>query len=140
MLNRITITGRLCADPELRKTTTGTPVCSARIACDRDYGKGEEKETDFFDVIGWRNTAEFICGYFKKGRLLTIDGRLQTRGWTDKGGSKRVAYEIVADHAYFGDSKSQEAAGAAGNQYGGCSDGMFPAAPGPAPGGFAPEL
>lgn len=140
MLNRITITGRLCADPELRKTAPGTPVCSARIACDRDYSKEEEKKTDFFDVVGWRGTADFICRYFKKGRLITIDGRLQTRGWTDKEGNKRIAYEILADHAYFGDSKPQETAGTAGNQYGGYSDGMFPAAPGPAPGGFAPEL
>ena len=138
MLNRITITGRLCADPELRKTTTGTPVCSARIACDRDYGKGEEKETDFFDVIGWRNTAEFICGYFKKGRLLTIDGRLQTRGWTDKGGGKRVAYEIVADHAYVGDSKPQEAAGAARKPIRGVQRRNVPRRPWPRTRGICP--
>lgn len=145
MLNRITITGRLCADPDLRRTQPGTPVTSIRIACDRDFGKGEEKETDFLDVVAWRGTAEFICRYFTKGRLITVDGRLQTRGWTDKQGNKRVAHEIIADHAYFGDSKPSEADGGAyggydqgAGQYGGY--GAAPSAPGPAPGGFAPEF
>lgn len=61
MLNRITMTGRLVADPELRRTQSGVSVTSFRIANDRDYGKGEEKETDFFDVVAWRSTAEFMC-------------------------------------------------------------------------------
>lgn len=83
MLNRITMTGRLVADPELRRTQSGVSVTSFRIANDRDYGKGEEKETDFFDVVAWRSTAEFICKYFTKGRMISVDGRLQTRGWKD---------------------------------------------------------
>ena len=81
MLNRITMTGRLVADPELRRTQSGVSVTSFRIANDRDYGKGEEKETDFFDVVAWRSTAEFICKYFTKGRMISVDGRLQTRGF-----------------------------------------------------------
>ena len=76
MLNRITMTGRLVADPELRRTQSGVSVTSFRIANDRDYGKGEEKETDFFDVVAWRSTAEFICKYFTKGRMISVDGRL----------------------------------------------------------------
>ena len=80
MLNRITMTGRLVADPELRRTQSGVSVTSFRIANDRDYGKGEEKETDFFDVVAWRSTAEFICKYFTKGRMISVDGRLQTSG------------------------------------------------------------
>src|SRR5699024_1360160 len=105
MLNRITLTGRLCADPELRKTQAGISVCSFRIACDRAFGKGEERETDCLDIVAWRGTAEFVCKYFTKGRLITVDGRLQTRPWTDREGNKRTAYEIVTDNVYFGDSK-----------------------------------
>ena len=71
MLNRITMTGRLVADPELRRTQSGVSVTSFRIANDRD-GKGEEKETDFFDVVAWRSTAEFICKYFTKGRTPSL--------------------------------------------------------------------
>ena len=105
MLNRITMTGRLVADPELRRTQSGVSVTSFRIANDRDYGKGEEKETDFFDVVAWRSTAEFICKYFTKGRMISVDGRLQTRGWKDREGNNRVSIEILVDNAYFADSK-----------------------------------
>ena len=98
MLNRITMTGRLVADPELRRTQSGVSVTSFRIANDRDYGKGEEKETDFFDVVAWRSTAEFICKYFTKGRMISVDGRLQTRGWKDREGNNRVSIEILVDN------------------------------------------
>ena len=111
MLNRITMTGRLVADPELRRTQSGVSVTSFRIANDRDYGKGEEKETDFFDVVAWRSTAEFICKYFTKGRMISVDGRLQTRGWKDREGNNRVSIEILVDNAYFADSKKDDAAG-----------------------------
>ena len=84
MLNRITMTGRLVADPELRRTQSGVSVTSFRIANDRDYGKGEEKETDFFDVVAWRSTAEFICKYFTKGRMISVDGLPQKRGGKDR--------------------------------------------------------
>lgn len=115
MLNRITMNGRLVADPELRKTQSGVSVTSFRIACDRDFSnKDGEKETDFFDVVAWRNTAEFICKYFTKGRLITVDGRMQTRGWKDRDGNKRTAYEILVDNAYFGDSKKDDADGDVG--------------------------
>lgn len=110
MLNRITMTGRLVADPELRRTQTGVAVTSFRIANDRDFsGKDGEKETDFFDVVAWRATAEFISKYFAKGRLITVDGRLQTRAWTDRDKNKRIAHEIIVDNAYFGDSKREDA-------------------------------
>ncbi len=107
MLNKITIIGRLCADPELRQTQSGIPVCSCRIAVERDYLSNGDRETDFFDVVAWRGTAEFICGYFAKGRMIALDGRLQTRAWTDREGGKRVSVEIVAENAYFADSKPQ---------------------------------
>ena len=111
MLNRITMTGRLVADPELRRTQSGVSVTSFRIANDRDYSKGEEKETDFFDVVAWRSTAEFICKYFSKGRMISVDGRLQTRGWKDREGNNRVSTEILVDNAYFADSKKDDAGG-----------------------------
>ena len=106
MLNKITVMGRMTKDPELRRTQSGTAVASFAIAVERDYKpEGGEKETDFFDVVAWRKTAEFVCRYFAKGRMAVIDGRLQTRKWTDKNGGNRVAVEIIADSVYFGDSK-----------------------------------
>lgn len=144
MLNRITITGRLVADPELRTTKTQVPVCSLRIANDRDYGKNGEKETDFIDIVAWRSTAEFISKYFSKGRLITVDGRLQTRAWKDKSGNNRIAYEIVADNAYFGDSKrDDDSADGDFPQNGQFGDGSFGAYTGPVPGDvgdFAPDF
>jgi len=105
MLNHIVMMGRLTHDPELR-TAGETPVCSFRIACDRDYkNKDGEKETDFVDVVVWRKQAENAAKYFTKGRMAVVSGRLQTRTWTDKEGEKRYRTEIVADNVYFGDSK-----------------------------------
>lgn len=106
MLNQVTMIGRLCADPELHTTQSGISVCSFRIAVKRDYGpKDGSRETDFFDATAWRGTAEFVSKYFTKGRMIAIDGRLQTQNWTDRDGRKRVSVEIVADSVYFADSK-----------------------------------
>lgn len=107
MMNKVTIMGRLCADPELRHTQSGIPVCSCRLAVDRDYLTNGERETDFFDVVSWRGAAEFISGYFSKGRMIAVEGRLQTRAWTDRSGNNRVFVEIVAERAYFADSKRE---------------------------------
>lgn len=100
--------GRLCADPELRYTQSGIPVCSIRIATERDFLTDGERQTDFLDVVAWRSTAEFISRYFTKGRMVVVTGHLQSRNWTDRNGGKRVSVEIVADNAYFGDSKPTE--------------------------------
>lgn len=105
MLNSVKLMGRLVADPELRQTQSGIPVCSIRIAVDRDFLNNGTRETDFFDVVAWRSTAEFISRYFAKGRMIVVDGRLQTRPWTDRDGNKRVSVETVAESVYFGDSK-----------------------------------
>lgn len=106
MLNTITIMGRMTRDPELRRTESGVAVASFSLACERDYApQGGEKETDFIDVVCWRNTAEFVEKYFTKGRMAVVSGRLQIRGWTDKEGNKRRSAEVLADHVYFGDSK-----------------------------------
>ena len=106
MLNKIILMGRLVKDPELRRTQSGTAVTSFRIAEDRDFKSQDgSKQADFFDVVAWRGTAEFVSKYFTKGRMAIVEGRLQTRDWTDREGGKRVATEIVADNVYFGDSK-----------------------------------
>ena len=105
-LNHITIMGRLTRDPELRRTNSGIAVASFTVAVDRDFKSlSGEKETDFIDVVVWRNTAEFVSKYFSKGRMAVVEGRLQIRDWTDKDGNKRRSAEIVADSVYFGDSK-----------------------------------
>lgn len=116
MLNRIVLMGRLTRDPELRRTGSGTAVSSFSIAVDRDFkGQGGEKETDFIDIVAWRNTAEFVSKYFTKGRMAVVEGRLQIRDWKDKEGNNRRSAEVVADNVYFGDSKRD--GDAAGGSY-----------------------
>lgn len=106
MLNKIIVMGRLVRDPELRHTQSGTAVAATRIAVDRGYtGQDGERQTDFFDVVAWRGTGEFLSKYFSKGRMIVVEGRLTSRPWTDRDGGKRVAIEIVAEQLYFGDSK-----------------------------------
>lgn len=109
MLNKIILMGRLTRDLELRRTESGTAVCSFSIAVDRDFkSKNGEKETDFIDIVAWRATAEFVSKYFTKGRMAVVEGRLQIRDWTDKEGGKRRSAEVIADNVYFGDSKPKE--------------------------------
>ncbi len=110
MLNRIIVMGRLTRDPELRHTQSGTAVASFTVAVDRDFKNKQsgEKETDFIDVVAWRQTGEFVTRYFTKGRMAVVEGRLQMRDWTDKDGHKRRSAEIVADSVYFGDSKKDQ--------------------------------
>ena len=101
--------GRLTIDPELLRTGSGTAVTSFSLACDRDFkSQSGEKETDFIEVVAWKNTAEFVSKYFSKGRMAVVEGRLQIRDWTDKGGNKRTTAEVVADNVYFADSKRSE--------------------------------
>ena len=109
MLNKIIIMGRLTRDPELRRTGSGTAVTSFSLACDRDFkSQSGDKETDFIEVVAWKNTAEFVSKYFTKGRMAVVEGRLQIRDWTDKAGNKRTTAEVVADNVYFADSKRSE--------------------------------
>ena len=109
MLNKIIIMGRLTRDPELRRTGSGTAVTSFSLACDRDFkSQSGGKETDFIEVVAWKNTAEFVSKYFSKGRMAVVEGRLQIRDWTDKAGNKRTTAEVVADNVYFADSKRPE--------------------------------
>lgn len=107
MLNVIAIMGRLTADPELRHTPQGTSVTTFTVAVDRSFARqGEQRQTDFIDVVAWRSTAEFVCKYFQKGSMIAVDGSLQTRTYQDKNGNNRKAYEIVANNVNFTGSKA----------------------------------
>ena len=107
MLNQIVLMGRLTRDPELRYTQSQTPVASFRIAVARDFpGRdGGEKQTDFIDIVAWRQSAEFVSKFFTKGSLVIVTGRLQMRDWTDRDGNKRTSAEVVADRVMFGESR-----------------------------------
>lgn len=123
MLNKIILMGRLTRDPELRRTQSGTAVTSFSIACDRDFkSPSGEKETDFIDVVAWRNTAEFVSKYFAKGRMAVVEGRLQLRDWTDKEGNKRRSAEVLVSSVYFGDSKPKDGDSAGGKPKAGKDD------------------
>lgn len=102
-MNQVILMGRLTRDPELRHTQQGTPVASFTIAVDRAFTPkdGGEKQTDFIDIVTWRQTAEFVTKYFVKGQLAAVAGRLQIRDWTDKDGNKRRNAEVVAENVYF---------------------------------------
>lgn len=138
MLNHIVIMGRVVRDPELRTTQSGISVCSFTLACDRDFKAkdGGEKETDFIDCVAWRSTAEFVCKYFRKGRMMAVEGRLQLRDWVDKEKNKRRSAEIQVSSAYFADSKSKEQEAPA-IPYGAANGFPFEAA---LPNGFAPDF
>ncbi len=107
-LNKVILGGRMTADPELKTTPSGVMVTTFTIAVYRRLsGKnGEEKQTDFVNVTAWRKTAEFITRYFHKASAICVVGSIQTRSWTDQQGQKRFATGIVADEAYFVDSKA----------------------------------
>ena len=124
MLNRVILMGRLVSDPELKTTGTGISVTSFRIAVERSYVKsGEERKADFFDIVCWRNTAEFVCRYFGKGSLIAVEGQLQSRTYQAKDGSNRYVVEVVADNVSFTGERRENAGGYSqpyGNQpYGG---------------------
>ena len=107
MLNKAILMGRLTADPELRHTQSNIPVTSFTLAVDRTFG--QDKQTDFLDIVAWRNTAEFVSKWFRKGMLVAVSGRIQTRTWEDKQGNKRKSVEVVADEAFFAESKKDSA-------------------------------
>ena len=102
MLNRIVIMGRLTRDPELRYTPSEKPVCSFTVAVERDIpGEGGNRETDFIDCVAWNKAAEVISKYFTKGRMICVDGKLQSRKWTDKNGNNRINWEVLVERFNF---------------------------------------
>ena len=105
-MNVICLMGRLTADPELRHTPSQVAVTTFSLAVDRAYQpKGQERQTDFINVVAWRGTAEFVCNYFRKGQRMALQGSLQSRNYTDRDGNKRTAYEVIADNVFFAESK-----------------------------------
>lgn len=118
-MNVVCLLGRLTGDPELRRTQTDVAVTSFCVAVDRAYQpKGQERQTDFINVVAWRGTAEFICRYFHKGQRIALNGSLQSRQYTDKEGNKRTAYEVVVDNAFFAESKREGSAAPASSPFG----------------------
>lgn len=123
MYNRVILMGRLTADPELRQTQSGISMCRFSIAVDRSFARqGEEKQTDFFNVVCWRQQAEFVSKYFSKGRVIHVEGKVQNDNYTDQNGIKHYSVSIVADNIAFCGDKRQDTGGGytapAGN-YGG---------------------
>lgn len=111
-MNHVNLMGRLTHDPELKTTTSGVYVTKFLVAVPRNYIKeGEERKSDFIDVVAWRKTAEFVCKYFIKGQLIALDGYIQIRIYIDKKEQKRKAFEVVAEKITFtGDKRQKEAA------------------------------
>ncbi|MDO5124361.1 MAG: single-stranded DNA-binding protein [Eubacteriales bacterium] len=124
MINRVVLMGRLVSDPELKTTQNGTNVTTFRIAVDRNYVKaGEERQADFFDIVAWRYTADFVCKHFRKGSLIAIDGQLQSRTYQAKDGTNRYVVEVIADNASFTGERRDNS----GYQAGGYSQAPAPA-------------
>lgn len=128
-MNKAILMGRLTKDPELRYTSANnTAVCSFTLAVDRRFAKqGEERQSDFIPIVVWGKTAEFCGKYFQKGRQVAVVGRIQTRTWDDNEGKKHYVTEVVAEEAYFADSKreggpSRPAGGSDADQ----ADGFYP--------------
>ena len=106
MLNVVALMGRLTSDPELRHTQTGIAITKFTIAVQRSFVRpGEERKSDFIDIVAWRSTAEFVCTYFKKGQLVALDGAIQTGTYQDKDGNKRKSFEVIASNVHFAESK-----------------------------------
>lgn len=104
--NKVILGGRLTTDIELKTTQSGVSVCYLTIAVNRKVPQGSEQKADFITCQAWRQTAEFIAKYFRKGSSICIVGRIETRSWTDQNGQKRYATEVVVDEAYFVESKN----------------------------------
>lgn len=105
-LNKVILGGHITHDPELKQTPSGVSTTSFNVAVNRRFEKDGKREVDFIAVVAWRQTAEFICRYFKKGSAICVTGSIQNRSWKDKDGNNRHATEIVADEAFFVDGKT----------------------------------
>ncbi len=108
-LNKVILMGHMTADPELKQTTSGISVCSFSIGVNRRYNKADQgqQSVDFINIVSWRQQAEFVSRYFKKGSSIIVCGSLQTRNWTDNQGQKRYVTEVVADEVSFGAPAAQ---------------------------------
>lgn len=110
MYNKITLMGRICAAPEMKTTQNGITYARFRIAVNRRFhSKNEENKVDFFNVIAWRGTAEFICKYFGKGSMIMLDGEMQTQQYEDRNGKQAAWYEVAVDRVCFTGEPKKEA-------------------------------
>lgn len=118
-MNKVIMMGRMVADGELKTTPSGITACNFKIAVDRNYQKkGEDRKADFFNCVAWRGTAEFISKWFPKGRLILIEGEMQTRQYTDKNGNPATWYEIQVENAYFTGDKGNAGSNSGYSNYG----------------------
>ena len=110
MLNRVILMGRLTADPEHKQTPNGVSVTSFSIAVERNYADKStgKRSSDFINIVAWRQTADFICKYFYKGRLIALEGSIQTRNYEDKSGNKRIVFEVIAENVSFTGEKKDD--------------------------------
>jgi single-strand DNA-binding protein len=136
-MNKVILMGRLTKDPELRYTTTNNVArCTFSIAVDRKFSRpGEEKQTDFFNIVAWRNQAEFCSKYFTKGMRVAVVGSLQNRNWDDNEGKKHTITEVVAEEVHFADARKNDGGPAYGSPG---SAGFMPASSGQGDEGFFP--
>ena len=128
-LNKVVLAGRMTADPELKQTPSGVSVLRFTLAVNRRFSRGAnggegEQQTDFITLVAWRQTAEFISKYFRKGSALCVTGSIQTRSWQDQQGQKRYATDVVVDEAMFVDSRNES-----GNAQGGYMPDAYNSAP-----------
>ena len=122
-MNVICLMGRLVADPELKSTQSGVNVTSFCVAVDRAYQpKGQERQSDFINCVAWRQTAEFISKYFKKGSMVALEGSIQTRSWDDQDGKKRYATDVVVNQVYFAESRRDSQSGMGGDDFASAGD------------------
>ena len=108
-MNVVVLVGRLTDNPELRKTNSDISVTRFSIAVDRQFKSGEERQADFINIVAWRQSAEFVSKYFRKGQLVAVDGSIQTRRYQDKEGNNRTAFEVVANNVHFAEPKRDSA-------------------------------
>lgn len=112
MYNKVIMMGRIVNDLELKTSPSGISVCSFRIAVDRRFTpKGEERKSDFFNVVAWRQQAEFLTRYFSKGKMILVEGEMTTRQYTDKNGNPNTWYEISAERLSFTGEKASSGNG-----------------------------
>ena len=111
-LNKVILAGRLTADPEMKQTPSGVTLVTFSLAVNRRFssrdGQNQQPEADFFRITAWRNTAEFIAKYFRKGSAICICGSIQNRSWTDQNGQKRYMTDIIAEEANFVESRNAQ--------------------------------
>lgn len=114
-MNKVILMGRLTADPELRYSSSSVPICRFTIAVDRPYVKqGEERQADFFRIVTWRSTAEFVSRYFKKGVRILVEGWLKNNNYDDNQGAKHYSVDVQAENVYFADGKKEDLPSAGG--------------------------